>query len=202
MVGSPHGAARIDLSKEQAMREHNGNTPSHPDSPLDATALPARGKKRRFLAGLVTGGLIGGLLAGAASAWSHADGPGGWHGRCRGHSMDPAAQRDRLDFAADWLLKRVNANDAQREQIKAVLAHALQDLAPLRDQHRQHRDAFAAALVQPSVDRAKLDELRRAELQLADQASDRIVTALADIADVLTPEQRGELVKLAQQFRH
>ena len=185
------------------MSEQDSNTPSQRDSHLDAAALPGRGRKRRFLAGLVTGGLIGGLLAGAASAWSHADGPGGWHGRgwCRGHSGDPAAQGERLDFAADWLLKRVKASDAQRDQVKTILGQALQELGPLRDQHQQHREALAAALVQPSVDRATLDELRRAELQLAEQASQRIVTALADIAEVLTPEQRGELVKLAAQFR-
>jgi Spy/CpxP family protein refolding chaperone len=52
------------------------------------------------------------------------------------------------------------------------------------------------------VDRAALEELRRAELQLAEQASTRIVTALGDIADALTPEQRAELLKLAEQFRH
>ena len=56
-------------------------------------------------------------------------------------------------------------------------------------------------LTQPNVDRATLEDLRRAELQLAESASSRIVTALADIADVLTPEQRAELVKMAERFR-
>ena len=64
------------------------------------------------------------------------------------------------------------------------------------------REAFLAALTQPSVDRGSLEDLRRAELQLAEGASQRIVTALADIADVLTPEQRAELVKMAQRWRH
>jgi Spy/CpxP family protein refolding chaperone len=116
--------------------------------------------------------------------------------------MNPAAERDRVEFAADWVLNRVQATDAQREQVKGVLAQALQDLGPLRDRHRQHRDAFAAALAEPTVDRAALEALRRAELQLAEQASTRIVTALGDIADALTPEQRAELLKLAEQFRH
>jgi Spy/CpxP family protein refolding chaperone len=183
------------------MSERNRNTSS--DSSQTAGTPGPRGNRRRFFAGLLTGGLVGGLLAGAVSAWSHSEGAGGWHGRgCRAHAMNPAAERDRLEFAADWVLNRVQATDAQREQVKGVLAQALQDLGPLRDRHRQHRDAFAAALAEPTVDRAALEALRRAELQLAEQASTRIVTALGDIADALTPEQRAELLKLAEQFRH
>lgn len=183
------------------MSEHNRNTSS--DSSQTAGAPGPRGNRRRFFAGLLTGGVVGGLLAGAVSVWSHSEGPGGWHGhRSRAHAMDPAARRDRVEFAADWVLTRVQATDAQREQIKGILVQALQELGPLHDQHRQHRDAFVAALGEPTVDRVALEQLRLAELQLAEQASARIVTALADIADALTPEQRAELLKLAERFRH
>jgi Spy/CpxP family protein refolding chaperone len=186
------------------MSERNEHPEPETAAPAESRALPERGRKRRFLAGLVTGGLVGGLLGGAASAWSHSEGPGGWHGRawCRGHGADPATQRERLESTADWLLKRVGASDAQRDRIKSLLAATLSDLAPLREAHLRNRDAFVAAITRASVDRASLDELRRAELDLAAQASERIVTALADIAEVLTPAQRGELVELAERFRH
>jgi Spy/CpxP family protein refolding chaperone len=115
--------------------------------------------------------------------------------------MSPEAQRERVEFATDWMLNKLNASDAQRAEIKTIVAATLQDLAPVRDEHRQHREAFLAALTQSNVDRAALEDLRRAELQLAETASNRIVTALADVADVLTPEQRAELVKMAERFR-
>jgi hypothetical protein len=79
----------------------------HPEpktaAPAESRALPERGRKLRFLAGLVSGGLVGGLLGGAASAWSHSEGPGGWRGRarCRGHGAGPATQRERLESTAD-----------------------------------------------------------------------------------------------------
>jgi len=46
-----------------------------------------------------------------------------------------------------------------------------------------------------------LKEIRTAELQLADSASDRLLNAIADAADALTPEQRGKLAEMADRFR-
>ncbi len=40
-----------------------------------------------------------------------------------------------------------------------------------------------------------LEALRANQLQLAEQASKRFTQALADIADVLTPEQRKQLAE-------
>jgi periplasmic protein CpxP/Spy len=183
------------------MSEHN---PVSPAGVGPSDPQPATPKRRRFVTGLVAGGLLGGLMATTFGAWSsNHGGPGGWHGGgrwCRA-SMGPEAQRERAEFATDWMLNKVNATDAQRSQIKAIVAATLEDLMPVRDEHRQHREAFLAALTQPNVDRATLEDLRRAELQLAESASQRIVTALAEVADVLTPEQRAELVKMVERFR-
>jgi protein CpxP len=71
----------------------------------------------------------------------------------------------------------------------------------VREQHMKNRQAFMDALSQPTVDRAALQQIRQSEIQLAESASDRFVTAIADAADVLTPEQRGKLVEMANQFR-
>jgi Spy/CpxP family protein refolding chaperone len=157
-------------------------------------------KRRRFFAGLLAGTALGGMLATGVSAFSH-DGPG-WGGRCMGRPVSsPEAQRERLEFATDWVLNKTNAADQQKQQVKAVVQSALQDLAPIREQHRQHREAFTTALTQPTVDRATLEQLRKSELELAEAASTRIVRALADVADVLTPEQRTQLMKLVEHLR-
>jgi periplasmic protein CpxP/Spy len=183
------------------MNEHK---PSSSGDAGSSTARQETPKRRRFVTGMVAGGVLGGLLATAFGAWSsNHGGPGGWHGGgrwCR-TSMGPEAQRERAEFATDWMLNKVNATEAQRTQVKSMVAQTLQDLVPLRDQHRQHREAFLAALTQPDVDRATLEDLRRAELQLAESASQRIVTGVADVAGVLTPEQRAELVKMAERFQ-
>lgn len=167
-----------------------------PASPNSA----GKNRRRRFFAGLLAGTALGGLLATGISAWSHG-GPG-WGGRCGGHHVcSREAERERLEFATDWVLQKADATDEQKQRVKSIVQAAAQELAPLREQHQQHRDAFLAALTQPTIDRQAMEQLRQAELQLAEAASTRIVQALADVADVLTPAQRTQLVKLAEQFR-
>jgi len=172
--------------------------------PSTATNVASSGR-RRFLAGLLAGGLAGSLLATGVTALSlglgrpAGWGRHGWHGR---EALTPEAARERLEFAADWMLSRVNATEEQRHRVKTILAGTLQEIAPFREQHRKNRQAFIEGLTQPSVDRAALEQLRRSELELAENASARIVQALADVADVLTPEQRAALVRLAERFHH
>lgn len=184
------------------MSEHS-ERPSAMEQPR-----PPGGSRRRFLAGALTGGIIGSLLAGSVSVYSHVQrggwrahaGHGGWFGHHRAH--DPDVFGDRLGFATDWVLSRINASDEQQQQVKTILQSALNDLAPLREQHQAHRQAMLDALQQPAIDRTALEELRRNALQLAETASGRFVTAIADVAEVLTPEQRTELAALVTRLHH
>ncbi|MEO8038124.1 MAG: Spy/CpxP family protein refolding chaperone [Betaproteobacteria bacterium] len=170
------------------------------DRKLDPVS-PAR-PKRRFLAGLLTGGLAGALLAGSASlvAYAH-DGPGGG-ARCMGRhaAMGPEAMRNRVEFATDWMLKKVDATDQQKVKVKEIVGGAVAELAGLRETHMANREALMATLTAETVDRARLETLRQSEVELAGRASQRITLALADVADVLTPEQRRGLADLARSF--
>ena len=144
--------------------------------------------------GLVTALLVGGSivsvpLAATAGAWfgrlGHGSGCGHGH---HGHG-DPEAMRE---------LRRVDGTDAQHEQVRATLETLIDEVYPLVDQHRAHHEAWMAELTRPSIDREAIHELRRAELELAEVASTKLADALADVAQVLTPEQRLELVALAR----
>jgi Spy/CpxP family protein refolding chaperone len=61
----------------------------------------------------------------------------------------------------------------------------------MRDARRQARQLLTA----PTVDRPALEALRAAQLAEADAASRRMVQAIADAAEVLTPEQRAKLAQ-------
>jgi protein CpxP len=161
--------------------------------------------RRRFLTGMVAGGLLGSLLAGGIGMYAQAQGPTWWFragpgGFFRHAAHDPEMLSARIEFATGWILSRVEASEEQRQRVKAIVQATVQDLAPVREQHLQNRQALLQMLAQPTIDRASLGDIRHTGLQLAETASDRIIAALADIAEVLTPEQRTKLAELVSRW--
>ena len=166
---------------------------------------PSARSRRRFLAGLLIGGLVGSLLVGGIGAYSYAHNSLGlrFHGGYHRHGThDAETVGKRAEFATDWILSRVDASEEQRLRVNAIVQDAINDLFPMLEQHGGNRQALRDALVQPTIDREALGEIRRAELQFAEAASDRLVKALADAAEVLTPEQRSKLAELAGRFHN
>ncbi len=56
-------------------------------------------------------------------------------------------------------------------------------------------------LLADTIDRAALETLRAERLADAEQISKNLVSALADVAEVLSPEQRKVLNERIEQFR-
>jgi len=162
-------------------------------------------KRRRFWLG---GGALAGLAAFAAvapQAWAHAfSGHAfGGHGH-RGFGAqilkDPDAAKRHAGMAVEWVLRGVDATDEQQQQAKKIAERLVDELAPLAATHHENRKAIAQALSSAEIDRESLERLRRQELALADQASKLAVDAFADAGEVLTPQQRQELVSFAHRF--
>ncbi len=93
------------------------------------------------------------------------------------------------------LYAEIDATDAQQQLLAPIVKGAAQDFLPLRAKmHEAHRRAVEL-LSQDALDRAALETLRADHMRLAEQASRRFIQALADVADVLTPEQRRQLAQ-------
>jgi Spy/CpxP family protein refolding chaperone len=153
---------------------------------------PIRGTRRAWLAALVLG-LIALGAAGVAAAppglLAHAR-HGLGHFRGHGHGPHALGEED-IRFTVTWVLREADASDEQVAAVTAIATRAAADLTALHDVHRARRDAFTAALV--AADRGALEALRAEEVGTLQSASQRLVTALADAAEVLTPEQRQRL---------
>ncbi len=125
-------------------------------------------------------------------------GLGGHGGHGFGH--DPEQARERAAFGVEWAFRAVDATEEQRTEGKAVVERLVDQLIPLAERHRAHRETVAHELVKPQIDRAALEQLRQEGLAMADEASRLAVDGVADLAEVLSPEQRIELLELLHRF--
>jgi periplasmic protein CpxP/Spy len=148
--------------------------------------------RRRFLrrAGIAT--LIAAVAAGIGMRAFAEHGHRGWY---RAAPLDPARLDEHLDRMLKHLYVEIDATDAQKQQLAPIVKAAAQDLLPLRTQMHEARRQAVELLSRDSIDRAALETLRADQLALAEQASRRFIQALADVADVLTPEQRKQLAE-------
>ncbi len=99
----------------------------------------------------------------------------------------------RIDKGVEWVLSDVGATPEQKTRVAAIAKQTATELAPLRASHRAARRQAVELLAAPTIDRAAIERLRAEQMGSADAASRRLTQALADIAEVLTPEQRVQL---------
>jgi len=169
------------------------SSPSEPTSPTP----PRRTYFNRmtvvaFVAGLA---LAGGIAAVAGAAGM---GAGGWHHGMGNHGTADASAH--VDHLLKHLFVEVDATDAQQAQITPLVKQAMTDLMPLHAQAQAAHTQAIQALTQDTVDRSALEAARVAHLQLADQASKRLVQLIADVDEVLTPAQRSALAVHLQKM--
>lgn len=158
--------------------------------------------RRRFFRRAAIAGVIAGIAGGVAAAHAQGGGHWGWHrARFMEAPLDPATLDEHLDRLLKHLYVEVDATDAQRVQLAPIVKSAARDLLPVRARMHEARRQAVELLSQESVDRAGLETLRADQLRLVEQASKRLTQALADVADVLTPEQRKELAKHIGRWR-
>jgi Spy/CpxP family protein refolding chaperone len=143
--------------------------------------------------GIILAGVFA-LVAGGALVFAHA--ARGGHGRM---DVDELAQH--FQVHVKHVLAEVDATPEQQARIDAIIDAAAADLKTL---HQQHSGMFAgmhSLLTAPTIDRAKIEQLRAEHIAALDAASQRCATALADAAEVLTPGQRKQLGEKMKQ-RH
>jgi Spy/CpxP family protein refolding chaperone len=146
-------------------------------------------------------GLVGGGFA--TSAFGHG-GPRHWggHGGGWGHHrmhgpMDPEHAQRHVERMVGRLAWAVDATAEQKQKLTAIAESFAKDMQPLHQKMHEAHKRGIEILRQPAIDRAAIEAFRAEQIAGADAASKRLAQALADAAEVLTPQQRA---KLAQRW--
>lgn len=125
---------------------------------------------------------------------------------------DPEVARKRINLLTNLVMRWVDTTDDQRQQVSGIIDDLIEDIVEedgelygMAKTHCRNREKFKTVFSSNMTDRDRLynqfNDIRKAELALAEQASERFVSALADIAAVLSPDQRLELMDIAEDFR-
>ena len=156
---------------------------------------------------IATGGIYGAQAFANSNSFGHmklyASYNGGAHG---GHHKDFAEMSDaEIEAQIERVVKHaaieIDATQEQQEKITALVTTVAKDLKPVHDQMRAIGKEIHDLLLADTIDRTALETLRAERLADAEQISKNLVGALADVAEVLSPEQRKVLNQRIEQFR-
>ena len=152
-----------------------------------------RTPRRRWLIGVA---LIGAFAAGgltlptiAAQAQDAAmsgmmGGPG--HAQMHAAMMAHVAQ----------MLDKVGATPEQKSRIEAILHAGFGSMGAMHADMQVTHARLHELLTAPTIDRQALEALRASQIASLDQASRKMVDAMADAAEVITPAQRARLAEI------
>ncbi|MES2898341.1 MAG: Spy/CpxP family protein refolding chaperone [Pseudomonadota bacterium] len=163
----------------------------------NSTPTKKRFGRRWILAAVLT------VAVGASGAAAAIAGGGfGMHHGGMGHhgKIDPANAAKHIDKMVEHIL--ADGTPQQKARLSEIAKAAFADLMPV---HAQFRDAHKRAhelLMAPSIDRVALEALRAEQMQRADAMSKRVLAAVADAAEVLTPAQRVRFAEHMKKRMH
>jgi Spy/CpxP family protein refolding chaperone len=157
----------------------------------DGNRLSSR--RRGLWVGLTLMAVAGVTALSAAQAHGFPGGGGGWRhgGGGPGEFMQGRIQR---------MLDKVGATDAQKAHIKAIWDGVRPELKALHEQKAGLRKQIAQTVAAPTIDTAKVEQLRQQSVQLVDKTSVVLTRGLVATAAVLTPDQRKQV--LAEMEKH
>lgn len=168
------------------------------DANLEQTR-PQSLRSRRWVMAVLVAGSVAAAAGGGARIASAAQAMMAHHGGQHG-AMDPAATERHIGEMVDRVL--ADGTPEQKTRLAALIRAAHAGMAPMHEQLRQAHERAHQLLMQPRVDRAALEALRAEQVRQLDVASRRLVQSLADVADMLTPEQRARLFEHMQGRMH
>jgi Spy/CpxP family protein refolding chaperone len=117
-------------------------------------------------------------------------------------NMTEAEVAERMTDVAEFGLDTVDADDQQVERVNGLLTGAAPDVVRFRAEHKALAAELRAELAKDTIDRDRIEALRKRALDLFDRASQKGSDTLVSVAEVLTPAQRKELTYKWEKHQH
>lgn len=95
----------------------------------------------------------------------------------------------------------IDATAEQTDKITALVTAVAKDMKPVSKQMLEAGQQIHEILLSTEVDRAALEKIRLERIAEADRISKNLVNTVADVAEVLSPEQRKVLDERIKEFR-
>lgn len=166
------------------------------DKHTDATGTASRSRRRWMLAALLAAAVGAGFAHSAQFLPGH-------HGQ-RGHGGPLAMSPDALQAHIHQMVEQCagGADAGRKARLEEIAVGAMTDLRALHAQFGDEHARAHALLLAPRIDRAALEAWRADQLQRVDLMSRRVVAAVQDGAELLTPEQRAQCAGRLRMAMH
>jgi periplasmic protein CpxP/Spy len=177
-------ATTARITTEIDMATDTQTTPEIPQRP------PRRWGRRLLTAVLLIG--LGGVVGFAAGA--HKASAMLWYGM---HAMrhNPERLAEHVQWRVNRILSRAGASEEQKGKAGVIAKSAVTDLAALGIAPWETRSKFLSLFRADKIEPEAFESLRAEQAAKWEAASKRIVQALVETAQVLTPEQRRQLTE-------
>jgi Spy/CpxP family protein refolding chaperone len=152
-----------------------------------ANDIKPTGTRRKSLTTMMAALLAGSIAATAGGvAFAKSDGP----------TFDPARFQERIEKRVDKALSGTDATAEQKKKVTDILQAAFKDMKGFHGQRVENRKAMEAAMQAPTIDAAKIEQIRAEQMKIADASSKRFTQALVDAGNVLNASQRQAFFKV------
>ena len=148
-------------------------------------------EKPRWGGKLMIGAVAAAAIASAgAYAFAKGDDWGNRHQFMRGY----------MEYRLDRMLTDAGASDDQKSKLKAIVTTTIDEVRPDREARKAMRDEIIKLIEAPTIDRNAIEALRAKQMAQFEERSKAIAKAVADAAEILTPDQRRKLVEEMRDF--
>ncbi|MFH1814534.1 MAG: Spy/CpxP family protein refolding chaperone [Pseudomonadota bacterium] len=167
---------------------------NHPNA-VTARPLPAATSRGRWLATLTAAGALAAMVAAVPQASADA-------GEQRApHAMKTAAHHGhgqmekRMAERVERVFSKVGATEEQKARARTIVEASAEQMKAMRPADGSGPKEMLALLSAESIDRDRIEQLRAARHAQMDERSKLMTRTLADLVEVLTPEQRKDAAK-------